>query len=228
VAAFDQKTGRLLWKIDRPDMLNWASPVVARVAGRDQLLLSGCERVSSYDPQGGDLLWQTAATTMATVGTMVWQEDLVFAAGGYPKAGVFCLRGDKSGEVLWQNKERIYEQSMLAYDGHLYAFTDSGWAICWEAQTGDEMWRERLTRPVSASPVLAGGNLYFSNEKGTTWVFRASAEKFQLIAKNQLGDETFASPSICGNDIYLRIGQRDSQKGGERQEWLYCIRESKS
>ena len=222
LAAFDQETGQPLWKTDRPDMLNWASPVVAKVAGHDQLLLSGCERVTSYDPKTGQTLWQTAATTMATSGTVVWQDDLVFAAGGFPKAGVFCLRADGSGELLWQNKERIYEQSMLAHGGHLYAITDSGMAFCWDGETGEEMWRERLKGPISASPVLAGGNIYISNERGTTWVFRATAEKFQLIAQNQLGDKAFATSSICRNEIFLRVADRT------RQEWLYCITESES
>lgn len=228
LAAFDQETGQPLWRTDRPDMLNWASPVVAKVAGRYQLLISGCERVSSYDPKTGQMLWQTAATTMATSGTIVWHDDLVFAAGGFPKAGVFCLRGDGSGELLWQNKERLYEQSMLAHGGYLYAITDSGRAFCWQAETGAEMWSERLKGPISASPVLAGGNIYISNERGTTWVFRANAEKFQLIAQNQLGAETFATPSICGNEVFLRVGERVGLISRKRQEWLYCIKESES
>ncbi|MCH7917996.1 MAG: PQQ-binding-like beta-propeller repeat protein [Planctomycetes bacterium] len=225
LAAFDQETGRLLWKTQRPDLLNWASPVVAKVAGRDQLLISGCERVSSYDPKTGQMLWQTAATTMATSGTIVWQDDLVFAAGGFPKPGVFCLRADGSGELLWRNKERIYEQSMLVHDGHLYAITDSGRAFCWQGETGDVQWSERLRGSVSASPVLAGGNIYISNERGMIWVFRATPEKFQLIAQNQLGAEAFATPSICGNEIFLRVADRAGLISRKRQEWLYCIKE---
>jgi outer membrane protein assembly factor BamB len=65
------------------------------VAGRDQLLLSGGEKIVSYDPEtGGNRLWETTGTTAATCGTVVWEGDIVVASGGYPGIG---NRGDSRG-----------------------------------------------------------------------------------------------------------------------------------
>ena len=72
LVALDRKSGRVKWKSPRPKLLSWSSPVVAKVAGRDQLLISGCELVASYDPNSGRPLWSTKATTQATCGTMIW------------------------------------------------------------------------------------------------------------------------------------------------------------
>ena len=85
------------------------------------------------------------------------------------------------------------------------------------------MWKHRLGGPVSASPILAGGNIYLSNEMGTTFVFAADPERFRLLAKNQLGDSAFATPTICGDQIFLRVafGTR-----GSRREFLYSIANS--
>ena len=109
---------------------------------------------------------------------------------------------------------------MLAHDGLLFAVNDTGIAICWNAQTGRLHWKERLSGPVSVSPILAGGNVYAADEKGNFYVFRAAADKFTLVARNRLGDESFASPTIVDNQIFLRVA---SGSGDGRRETLYCI-----
>jgi hypothetical protein len=217
LAAFDAGTGAERWRTPRPAMTSFCSPVVARLSGRDQVLLSGCEQVASYDPETGKALWSCEATTKVTSGTPVWDGDLVFASGGFPKPGTFCVRSDG---VVWKNPKKCYEQSMLAHDGHLYAVDDTGIAYCWKGSDGTEMWSARLPARAVASPVLAGGHVYVSNVQGTTVVFAATPKEFREIARNRLGDDTFATPSICGGRIYLRVGHAVD---GRRQESLYCI-----
>ncbi len=219
IVAYDRRKGNEIWRTPRSKQLSFSSPIVAKVAGRDQLLLSGANRVSSYDPKNGRPLWSCAGTTNATCGTMVWEGDLVFASGGYPKSETLAVRADGSGQVVWRNGQKCYEQSMLVHNGHVYAITDAGVAYCWRAGDGQEMWKARLGGPVSASPILASGNIYLSNERGQTFVFRADPRGFELVSRNRLGDESFATPTICGNRIYLRIAEH----GAGRQEYLVCI-----
>ena len=140
---------------------------------------------------------------MATSGTMVWHNDLVFASGGFPKAETVCIRADGSGKIVWKNQQKCYEQSMIVHAGHVYAMNDGGIVFCWRATDGQEMWKHRLRGPVSASPILAAGNIYISNERGMTYVFKASPSKYTEVSGNQLGDSVFASPSICtGNSKF--------------------------
>lgn len=220
LAALDGKSGATKWQVARSRKLSFSSPVVANVGGRDQLLISGTDQVASYDPTSGRQLWATAATTMATCGTMVWDGDLVFASGGYPNSETVCLRAT-DGRLVWRNKQKCYEQSMLAADGYVYAVNDRGIAYCWKASDGAEMWTARLAGgAVSASPILANGNIYLVNERGTLYVYKAQPTRFELVARNQLGDEAFATPSICGGRIYMRVA---STADGRRQETLYCI-----
>ena len=220
ITALNRKTGEPVWKTPRPTMISFSSPVIAHVAGKDQMLISGADQVASYDPKNGKRLWSTQGTSLATCGTMVWDGDIVFASGGYPKSETLAVKADGSGSVLWRNNQKCYEQSMLAHDGHVYALTDNGVAICWRGSDGKEMWKERLTGPVSASPVLAGGHIYWANELGTLYVFRPTPDKFELVAQNQIGTESFPSPAICGGRIFLRVAQRS---GNGRQEFLYCF-----
>ena len=220
LTALERTSGNQLWKAPRPGNITFSSPVVARVAGKDQLLLSGSDKVSSYDPATGRPLWSTPGTTAATCGTMVWDGDIVFASGGYPDQQTLAVKADGSATVLWKNNQKCYEQSMLVHEGHVYALTDNGVLFCWRGADGKEMWKQRLSGPVSASPVLAGGNIYWANERGTMYVFKPNPQRYEQIAENQIGSDSFPSPAICGGQIFLRVG---TSSGGSRQEMLYCF-----
>jgi outer membrane protein assembly factor BamB len=220
ITALDRTTGKQLWQTPRPSNISFSSPVVAHVAGKDQLLISGADEVTSYDPKTGKQLWSTPGTTAATCGTIVWDGDVVYASGGYPGSETIAIQADGSGKVLWRNKQKCYEQSMLAHDGYLYALTDSGVLFCWRGNDGQEMWKKRLAGPISASPVLAGGHVYWANELGTLYVFKPNPQQLEIVAENQVGTDSFPSPAICGGQIFLRVGQTTA---GKRQEFLYCF-----
>lgn len=104
LAAFDKRSGDKIWSVPR-EFVSYSSPIVATVGGREQILLSGGDTVTSFHPGDGQILWSCAATTAATGGTVVWEDDLVFASGGFPKKGTYAIRADGSGDVVWQNGE---------------------------------------------------------------------------------------------------------------------------
>ncbi len=224
ITALDRKTGQRVWRANRTPMISFSSPVVGFVAGKDQLLISGAQKVASYDPASGNPFWSVDGTTFATCGTMIWENDIAFASGGYPKAETIAVQADGSGKVLWRNNQKCYEQSMIVVDGYVYGLTDGGVMFCWRGTDGQEMWKHRLKGPVSASPVFAGGHIYWANELGTLYVFRPNSEKFDLVEENQVGTDSFASPAICGGQIFLRVA---TGNGVGRQEWLYCFANGK-
>jgi outer membrane protein assembly factor BamB len=221
LAAVDRRNGETVWKIRRPGKMSFSSPIVGQVAGRRQLLLSGAEMVAAYDPDDGALLWRTpGATTMATCGTMVWEGDRVFASGGYPDAETVCIAADGSGQVLWSNRTKCYEQSMLVKDGYVYAVADNGVAYCWRGADGKTMWRERLGGKYSSSPLLVGETVIVFDEGGRGFVFAATPEAFDLQQEVKLADECFASPVMVGETLYLRV----AETAGGRQEKLLALR----
>ncbi len=144
IAAFDRTTGDELWRTARPPSISFSSPVVAHVAGRDQLLISGQIKVCAYDPRKGDLLWDVDGTTNATCGTVIWDKNTVYASGGFPKAETLAVRADGSGQVVWRNNQKCYEQSLIAVDGCVYALTSKGVFYFWSGSDGVELYRERI------------------------------------------------------------------------------------
>ena len=220
IAGLDRATGDIVWKTSRPEKPNYASPVILKAAGREQLVFTGCDRVSSFDPGTGKKLWEVEGATTECVTSTVTDGDLIFTSGGYPKNHVSAVKADGSGDVVWEKNVRVYVPSMLAKGGYLYAVTDRGVATCWKAGTGEDVWQHRLGGTFTASPVLVGDHLFATNEAGTTFVLKLTKTGVEEIAENQLGDEVYSTPTICGSRIYMRVAM---QLDGKRQEMLYCL-----
>ncbi|MDO8543027.1 MAG: PQQ-binding-like beta-propeller repeat protein [Opitutaceae bacterium] len=221
VVGLDARSGRVVWRQDRPQIPNYVSPALLQAAGRTQVVLGGCNLVVSLDPLTGRKLWEIAGSTEEMVVTAATDGQRVFVSGGYPKNHVVAVEADGSGKVAWQNGARLYVPSMLVRDGHIFAVLDAGQAVCWKADTGEERWREKVDRDFYASPIMVGTRVYATSQRGVTSVFEATPSQFKLLAQNQLGDEAMATPAICGNRIYLR----HAKKGSPREEFLWCIGE---
>ena len=219
--ALDTRDGRQVWKVARPENLNFATPIAATIAGQRQILLAGAEMVTSYDPQTGQLLWKVDASTEAICSTVVWDGRYVITSGGNPESGTWCVSGDGSQKVIWQNPFKCYEQSLLAIDHYVFAVTDNGIAYCWRTSDGKEMWKQRLFGGgISASPLLVDDRIYVADESGTVYVLNASPDRFNLLAENPTGDSIFATPVAVNDRLYIRTG---IATGTDRQEYLVAI-----
>ena len=156
-----------------------------------------------------------------TVVTATTDGTRVFVSGGYPKLHTMAVEADGSGKIAWENNTKVYVPSMLVRAGHVFAVLDAGHAVCWNSATGEELWREKVDKDFFSSPVMLGSRIYATSLRGATSVFEATPQTCTLLSQNQLGDESYASPAICGDRIYLR----GVKKAEPRQEYLWCIGE---
>lgn len=220
-SGLNKLTGEILWQQDRPPIANYATPAVVNAAGKTQAVLGGCNLVSSFDPVTGKKLWEIEGSTEETVVTAVTDGSRIFIGGGYPKNHTMAVEADGSGKIAWENNTRSYVPSLLVKNGHVFGVGDSGKAVCWKSDTGEELWSEKVDKEFYGSPVMLDNRIYITSKGGVTSVFEATPEKFTLLFQNQLGDESFSTPSICGNRIYLR----SAKLGDSRQEYLWCVGE---
>lgn len=221
LAGLERATGKIVWKVGRPKLPNYASPIIHTIGGKDQLLYTGCKFVTSLDPLTGKTIWEVPGSTEECVTSVVTDGERVFSSGGYPINHVAAYLADGSGKVAWESKIRVYVPSLVVHDKHLYGVQDAGRAICFECATGKVLWDELLGGTFSSSPVLVGDRIYATNEKGVTYIYKATPAKLELEQKNQLGDDVLATPTICGGRIYHRVAMVGKDK--KRQEWLYCL-----
>lgn len=219
IAALDRVTGEILWRKARLRGASFATPVVAHLAGRDQLLLSGQYRVVSYDPATGEEIWWCSGSADSTANTVAANDTHVFASGGYHQKGILCIRAEGQGDVTnthidWEiTGMKVYVPSPLVAGEMLVAARDDGIVIGADVASGEIYWKKRLKRGVgiSASPTMIGDVVYLPNEAGEVFVFRPTKE-FEHLATNEMHEPIFASPVIADGKIYLRTLSK-----------LYCV-----
>ena len=220
LVGLDMKSGEVAWRIARGSVNSYSSPAIVTLGGTDQIVMTGGDRMASYAPATGELIWETECISEATCGTVVATSDKVFASGGYPANETVCL--DASGERVWSNQTKIYEPSLVTDGENLFGISDGGIAYCWAVEDGEVLWKKRLGGNFSSSPVICNGNIYVADLSGNSYVFKASGEGYESVSKNRLGDDCYASPAIAGDSIFFRVG---FGKEDNRQEKLFCIAE---
>jgi outer membrane protein assembly factor BamB len=216
LVAVSRKDGSEVWRTARPSMITFSSPTITTYEGQDYLLISGSNKVMAYNPATGKEIWSSDGTALATCGTIVWDSGLIFASGGYPASETVAM-DIRTGEAKWRVKQKAYEQSMVAANGYLYCYADGGILYCWDAKTGRERWKQRLEDRISASGVLVRDHIYWANEAGYLYVFQADPSQYTPIARNKIGDQAFASPAICGGQVFLRVAKFENDT---RQEYV--------
>src|SRR5438477_9625977 len=219
IVALSRADGKTLWKTPRENHTrSYCVPIIRELAGRTQMVLSGDKCVASYDPNNGHLHWIIDGPTEQYVASIVYSEraGLLFMTGGFPDHHLLAIKPDGLGNVtrtkiVWRtNKGVAYVPSPILEEDYLLIVSDSGVAHCFAAATGKLYWQERMGEH-HASLVSAAGMVYFLNDEGVMHVVRPGPE-FRLVARNELGEKTFASPALSEGRMFLR---------GEKH--LYCI-----
>ncbi|MFK7769693.1 MAG: PQQ-binding-like beta-propeller repeat protein [Mariniblastus sp.] len=218
IATLDLNTGKEVWKTDRPPIRAtngefrkaYCTPVEIVVDGKKQLIIPGAQWVVSYDPANGQEIWRAEHGDGFSLTPMpVYESGLVIFSTGYGRrTELVAIDPTGSGDVtkskvVWRKPGAPTMPSMIAKDGQIYAINDKGILSVLDAKTGSEIRRARVKGNYSASPLLAGGNLYFSSREGLVSVIACSAE-LEKVATNELGSAILASPILIGNDLLIR------------------------
>jgi outer membrane protein assembly factor BamB len=220
MVALARADGSQKWKIqlENPTQ-SYSPPLIRELAGRRQMVVPGNKAVTAYDPENGKALWVVDGPSEDAVITPVYNEKsgLVLSCSSWPKRELLAIKPDGQGnvtssKVAWRTTEGApYVPSPISVGD--WFFTSSlatKEVFCFEAASGKILWHEKMGLH-HASPVVANGLVYFLNDDGVMNVIKAGPT-FELVARNELGEKTFASPAISGGRIYLRTFKN-----------LYCV-----
>ncbi|MGQ7869545.1 outer membrane protein assembly factor BamB family protein [Sunxiuqinia sp. sy24] len=202
VMALATADGSTQWETERDVRISWASPVLADVNGKEQVILTGEPLVAGYDPETGKELWKMDVM-MGEVGPSVgYANGVVYAANEY--ATLAAIKLGETAEVLWEDSEYLPEvASPLAVDGFLIIATSYGVVACYDAKDGTKYWEQEYGDGVYASPVYADGKVYVLDMGGNLHVIKLGKE-FQLVAQSSLGEKSVCSPVFANGKMYLR------------------------
>jgi len=182
--------------------------------------VNGWKHIGSYDIETGKEVWWLRGGGDIPVPTPVLGHDLVFIANAHGSmAPIYAIRPNARGDIslkedtgsnefiAWSHpRNGAYMQTPLIYGDTIYSCTNSGVLSCYNAKTGERLYKQRLgsgRTGFTASPVAADGKIYFASEDGDIYVVQAGPE-FKLLAENPMAEICMATPAISERVLFIR------------------------
>lgn len=226
IVALDKKTGRTVWRTDRPADLYaklgkigrkaYITPIIINITGKDLLISNGSAVCIAYDPLTGKEIWRIVEGEDSTIAMPFFINGIVFFYTGYVtpvKGDQYCelLAADPSGSgditnsgIIWRIKSPILQLlTPLVRSGLIYTVDTKNNLYCLESSTGKTVYTKKLQKKYESSPVYAGGYIYFTSTDGETMVIR-EGKNLVITGRNKLRGEVFATPAILGNSVLIR------------------------
>lgn len=221
IVALDAATGKVVWQTKRSGQMDptpelqkaYGTPLIIEINDRPLVISPAANWVYGYDARDGREIWKASYGQLgfSTVPRPVISGDTVYVATSYMQSRLVAVKftgeGDVTGShVNWMSDKQIPQKpSLIALDGRLYFVSDKGIVRSLKAETGEEVWFERLPGDYSASPLESEGHLYFFNQDGVCTVLEAG-DTFKQLAQNRLDGGFMASPAVAGKALFLRTG----------------------
>lgn len=222
--AMNKKTGKTVWEQDEKEG-SWATPVIVKVDGKDQMVLGTGPHLKAYDPKTGKGLWQCDGLQSYVYTSALVANGVAVGMSGYGKSSIAVKLGGSSDitkDRLWRHEKPANQRvgSGVIVGEHVYIIDDDGSPRCYELTTGKNLWEGEVKlkgAPTWGSFVHTEGRLYILMRDGSTVVL-AAKPKYEILAANKLspGEQTNSSLAISDGDIFIRTSKH-----------LWCIAEKK-
>lgn len=216
VAAFNKRTGKLIWQsADVTDDASYASLVIAEFGGIRQYVALSNASVYGVAAEDGALLWRAPRKgRTAVVPTPIISGNRVYVTSGYG-VGCHCFEithaaGKFSARQLYANKTMVnHHGGVVLVDGHLYGYSDGkGW-VCQDLETGKMVWNEKEKLGKGAI-LYADGRLYlrYEGSRGTLALIECSpdgyVEKGRFDQPDRAKQRSWPHPVIHNGRLYVR------------------------
>ena len=209
VAAFDISTGVERWSKVRSGKISWSSPIMARIANKPHLILSGNPHIISYNPDNGEEYWRVECLNGEVGSSPCSAADVVYGASEY--ATLIAING-ADGSTLWKANDYLPEvSSPVATKDNVYLATSYGVVACYDAKTGELKKIHELSEEFYSSPLIAEGKIYLFSNSGKMHIFSANGD-FNLLDSFVTGERTFSTPALTDGKIVVRT-----------ENSLYCV-----
>lgn len=218
--GLDKQTGKMVWQAEGDFGMAYSTPNILKRGGVDDLVIAIPRELWGMNPDTGKLRWYASHGLTGNVSPSLIPGggDTVYVFGGFPATRSTAIKlggkGDLGpGAILWDSSSSSYVPTPILKDGHLYVINDQGFALCIDAKTGNDVYRERATmgsrgggKPFYASPVLVGDKLICVSRRNGAFVL-AAKPKYELLATNEFASDTThfnGTPAISGDRLILR------------------------
>ena len=219
----DAATGETVWRVERPTEAirespdSYTTPTLVDYDGAVEIVVTGGDAVTGHDPETGQELWRADGLNPARngmyrlVASPLVTDDIIIAPTRVRP--LLALRAGGRGDVLdshviWRADDGPDVPTPVTDGTYLYIVNDQGIVFVHDVKTGELVYGRQRLKPgtYSASPVIADGKIYVTNEGGLTSVFKAGP-KFEVLSENPLNDYVLSSPAVSEGQIFIRTSQ---------------------
>jgi outer membrane protein assembly factor BamB len=207
-AGLDARTGVNRWKLARPKMANWTSPILLRASGQPTLVaLQSGKGIVAVEPATGKTIW-AYTDGASTIPSSTAKDGVLYV----PSHGVTALQPDATGQSpkqLWRSAQlRPATSSPVVLQGRVFTLNDAGVLTAGSVTDGSRLWQLRLKGPFSATPVGAGNFLFCVNEKGLLQVVDTTAPEGAVLSELDLGQPVLSTPALAHGAVYVRSDEK--------------------
>jgi len=219
IFGLDKKSGKVVWKAEGDFGMAYGTPNIIKRDGVDDLVIAVPQEIWGMNPENGKLRWYAAHGLTGNVSPSVIPGDgVAYIFGGFPSTRSVAVKlggkGDTTANaILWDSNTSSYVPTPILKDGYLYVANDQGFAICIDAKTGHDVYRERVIigargggKPFYASPVLIGDKLVCLSRRDGAYII-AAKPKFELIGSNVFSldkSQFHGTPAVSGDQLIMR------------------------
>ncbi|MHB1456474.1 MAG: outer membrane protein assembly factor BamB family protein [Armatimonadota bacterium] len=205
--ALQGGTGKIVWVTKRPVANSWTSPIVVNNADHGMVVTSANPWVMGYDALSGSELWRASIMSGDVAPSPAFANGIAYVCN--TGAVLAAIRTDGKGDVtktniLWQASDGLPDITSPATNGDLVLLlTTEGTLTCYDAKDGKKLWDHAFEATFRASPIIVGNRVYILDSEGTMHIL-ALGRNLSEISKQQIGENTNATPAFVDGRIYIR------------------------
>lgn len=229
--AVDARTGQTRWKTPRrtgPSSAAYSTPCIYQRKDEKPALIFNSEihGISAIAADSGKVLWEfSEAFDKRSVSSPVIAGDLIIGSCGSGGGGNYLIAVRPGDPAHDKKPQRAYEvrrsapyvPTSVCVGEWLFLLSEAGVVSRVHAVTGEVKWQERVGGNFFSSPVWVDGRLFCVSRTGEVVVVAAS-DKFEVLARNQLGELTHSTPAIAGGRMYIHTSQHLISVGGKEKQ----------
>ena len=226
LVAYSKNTGKMAWKTNRTYKVkaetgqSYTTPLVVMKEGKEVIITFGSDHLTAHKAEDGKLLWDCGGynpgdkAMWRVIASPSISKDIVVVP--YGRKGHFAaVKAEGEGDItktnrLWTKDVGADVPSPIAHGDKAYLITDRGHIYCFDLESGDQIWDQKLPRSSASyysSPIISGQRMVLAREDGVVMVMKLLEGGFELLSENKMNERLIASPIPIDNRLYLR-GQK--------------------
>ena len=214
LAAYHKAEGTRLW-IGGNQSASYSSPVLARIAGMDQVVYLGPQALAGFDPASGKLLWQSPwfpeSSNPHVMSPIPLYGNAFMVSSGYGQGSGLATvaktpEGTWQATEVWRNKRmKAKFTNFIEHEGLIYGLDDGVFA-CFDPdpkKEGEQLWKDGK---YGHGQILLVGNVFLiMAENGSVVLVEPSREGLREITKmSALENKTWNPPTLAGAYLLVR------------------------